>query len=381
MAKGAKKSRTSRPRGALGWALGAAALGAGAGIAVERLLVGRDRARSDPMAEVDYGEFAGDRRYDISSFDGAVLAADEVGPERAVSGAVFLHGFCLDRTIWHHQIEGLDGRRRFVFYDARDHGESRGGKAEPDTRTLARDLKALLDHSGLKRVVLVGHSMGGMTALEYCREHPDEMGKRIKGLVLLNTTYTDAVKTLFAGAVVAPVERRLRGVINRLINDPRGSRALRIRGDDLSWALVKVFGFGPKASPKQVEFTQRLLTSFPSPPLIGIMRGLRDFDMEEALTSITVPALIVAGGDDRITTVRASERMAEDIPNSRLVVFERAGHMAMMERYEDFNGLLSDFFDETLRTRPKSRTESADGQVARRKAAPRTGLADKKRPT
>lgn len=289
-----------------------------------------------------------DRRYEVSSFDGAVLAADEFGPQEATKGAIFLHGFVLDRTIWHHQMEELNGNRKYVFYDAREHGNSRGGEARSDTRTLARDLRAILDRSGLEETVLVGHSLGGMTVLEFCREHPEELGTRVCGLVLVNTTYTDAVKTLFAAGIVVPVEKRIRRIVERLLNDPVSSRALRLRGDDLSWMLVKLFGFGPGVPAAQVEYVQRLLNNFPSPGLVEVMQGLREFDMEEALHTISVPTLIIAGGDDRITTVRASKKMSEGIPEAELHVFERAGHMTMMEKHEKFNALLGSFIERTL---------------------------------
>jgi pimeloyl-ACP methyl ester carboxylesterase len=338
----------SRPGGLLALAVGAAALGIGAGLAIERTIVGRGRRQPDQAAGVPYGKLTGDRRYEVSSFDGAVLVADEFGPQDAETGAIFAHGFCLDRTIWHHQMQEFDASRKYIYYDARDHGLSRGGKARPDSKATAADLRAVIDKSGLRHAVLVGHSFGGISVLEFCREHEEEMGDRVAGIVLVNTTYTDALKTLFAAGVLVPIERRLRRLIERLLDDPRSSRALRLRGDDLSWALVKLFGFGPGASNNQVEYTQRLLTSFPSPPLVGMLQAFREFDMEDALESISVPTLILAGGDDRITTVRASRRMAEEIPQSQLHIFEETGHMSMMERYSEFNVLVGEFLDKTL---------------------------------
>lgn len=356
----AGRRKTRGRGGSVAWAVGAAALGIGAGIAAKRLIA-RRRNQPDPYAAEDYGRIGGDRSYEISSFDGAVLVADEVGRENSRSGAVFLHGFCLDRTIWHHQYRGIDGNRRLVFYDARDHGRSRGGKAPPDTKTLAADLKAVLDRSGLKQTVLVGHSMGGMTVLEYCRENPGELGKRIKGIVLVNTTYTDALKTIFAAEFVGPVERRLRGLLERILDSPRSSQVMRMRGDDLSWLLTRLGGFGPGASVSQVDFVRRLLMSFPSPPLVQILRGLRQFDMEEAFDAINIPTLILAGGDDRITTVRASQHIAEHVVGSRLVVLEGAGHMSMLEKPDEFNSLVGDFLAQNLPERkrgakPRSQT-------------------------
>lgn len=331
-----------------GWALVAAALGAGAGLAIERYLVGRDRLLPDPFAGVDYGGLLGDRRYEVSASDGAVLLAEEFGPQEATSGAIFLHGYCLDRTIWHHQLEGVPDGLRFIAYDARHHGLSHDGSEEIDVKALAADLMAVIDRSELEQIVLIGHSMGGMTALEFCRQYEGLLGDRVKGIVLVNTTYTDAVKTMFAAELIGPIERRLRRAIQRVIDDPRSSRVMRLRGDDFSWLLVRLTGFGKGASPAQVAHTRKLLASFPSPALIGVMRALRDFDMEDALEAIDIPALIIAGGNDRITTVRASEHMHERIATSSLRVFHDAGHMSMMERASEFNQVVLLFIEDAL---------------------------------
>lgn len=353
MARGRRKT--------LGWVLGAAAAGIGAGLAAERFLIGRARLRADPHSEIDYGRITAPRSYEVPSYDSSTLVAYESGAPRAPDGAVFLHGYSLDHTIWHHQIESLDDSRRYVYYDARYHGRS-----EPEspvdspvtTEVLARDLEAVLRRSGLRRVVLVGHSMGGMTVLEFCRRFPQLLGDPVAGLILLNTTFTDALKTVVGAEVIGAVDRRLRRVVEGLLRDPRSSRAFRLKGGDLSWLLVRLFGFGPHASPAQVDHVRRLLAQFPSPPLIEIFRGLRDFDMTGALDAINIPTLIVAGGDDRITTVMASERMAEEIPGATLEVLEDTGHMVMMERHERFNELAGNFIDRVLVT-PTTRREAA----------------------
>lgn len=344
MAKAKKPGRA----GAVGALVGVAAVGLGAGLAAERWLVGRSRLRPDPYSEERYGKLKADRSYRVVSFDGAVLKVDEMGPPEAKSGAVFLHGFALDSSIWHHQMLGLRGDFRYVYYDARHHGRSRGGKDSADTKVLAKDLQVVLDRSGLERVVLVGHSMGGMTTLEFCRERPEEVGTRVLGLVLVNTTFTDAIKTVAAAEVLGPLERHFGGVVRRVFDSPRRAEVARLRSDDLSYWLVRLFGFGPDASVTQIEYVRKVLACFPSPELLETIQGLRRFDMEEALDAIDVPTLIIAGADDRITTVRASHKMADSIPGARLVVLDRTGHVSMLEREGEFNEWVEKFLVEVL---------------------------------
>ena len=342
--KSAKEGKTSQGVAILA---GAAALGIGAGIVAERLLIGKSRLRPDPFVNEPYGELKADRTYQVETADGASLVVHEMGPPNATEGAVFLHGYCLDHSIWHHQMKDLDSReRKFVFYDARHHGRSSGGADPTDMRLLARDLDAVIAQTGLEKMTLVGHSMGGMAVLEYCREFPERLNTAVNGLVLVNTTYTDAVKTIVAADIVGPVERRLRWFLDRVMDSPRSARVLRLRGDDFSYFLVKLFGFGSGASPTQVEYIRRLLATFPSPQLVDTLRGIRRFDFEEALATIDVPTLVFAGGDDRITSVKASEKMADDIPKSRLVIFSDTGHTGMMERSMEFNALVESFLDD-----------------------------------
>jgi pimeloyl-ACP methyl ester carboxylesterase len=330
----------------LGWALGAATLGVGAGLAAEKAIVRRARSRPDPYLHEGYGKLRPDRTYWVESFDGTPVAVDEFGPEKATAGAVFLHGYCLDASVWHHQMTYLDSARRYVFYDARGHGRSKWQAAPLDVKGLAGDLRSIFDRSGLEQCVLVGHSMGGMTVLEYAREFPSDI--RVKGLALVNTTFTDAVKTMVASGLIGPMEGRTWRAIEWFLQDRRRMPGLRLRDDDLSFLLVRLFGFGPKASPAQVEHVRKLLQCFPTAELTEIAKALRDFDAEDDLAGIDRPTLIIAGTNDRITTVKASEKMAEEIPSSKLFVFEGAGHMTMMEREREFNAILSEFLDAHL---------------------------------
>ncbi|MCA1840927.1 MAG: alpha/beta fold hydrolase [Actinomycetota bacterium] len=329
---------------------GAAAAGVAAGLTAERLVVGRSRLKPDPFANEPYGKIKGDREYDIAALDGARLFVSEIGPASATEGAIFLHGYSLDHSIWHHQMTGLDGRRRHVFYDARHHGRSVGGNPKPKMPVLAADLKTILDASGLQSCILVGHSMGGMAVLEFCRLYHRELHDRVKGLMLVNTTHTDAFKTMVAAELVGPVERRTRRVIDRFLTDKRSMRMLRLRGDDLSYILVRLFGFGSGASPSQIEHVRKLLACFPSVELVEMIDMFRKWDMGDALDAIDVPTLIVAGGDDRITSLKASKHMAEKIPGARFHEFEGVGHTSMLERSVEFNELFRSFTDEVLGT-------------------------------
>lgn len=129
----------------------------------------------------------------ITTDDGVPLAVREVGPKDAKLTVVFAHGFCLRMSAFHFQrarlAEQWGDQVRMVFYDQRGHGRS--GEAPPDTYTveqLGRDLESVLAVTAPRGpVVLVGHSMGGMTVLSHARQFPQRYPARIVGAALISS--------------------------------------------------------------------------------------------------------------------------------------------------------------------------------------------------
>ncbi|MGH2731126.1 MAG: alpha/beta fold hydrolase [Actinomycetota bacterium] len=329
--------------------LTAAAVGAGIGIAAEKSILKR-RRRNDPEAGEDFGSRRGTRARTIDLDDGAQVFVEEVGP-RSNSGAVFVHGSALRTDMWHYQMEGLGGHR-LVFCDLRGHGHSQPkGKTSYSLATLAADLEAVIAAAGLTEVVIVGHSVGGMVALELCVRKPELLGSVVKGLVLVNTTYGPVAETLIGSGVgLARLERVTRKPFDMLgLQHERIERLRRLvkPSDAIFWGIA-LAGFGPNASPKQIDFTYQMISETPVDVIFDLIRSYRDFDVTGRLGEVTVPALVVGGTHDRLTVARASEYLAEHLPKAELKMFEGCGHMSMMERHRDFNRGVVGFLDDTL---------------------------------
>ena len=134
--------------------------------------------REDPHCDEDFELLDADRSCVVTTPDGVPLAVREVGPEDAPLTVVFAHGFCLRMGSFHFQrarlTEEWGPQVRMVFYDQRGHGQS--GEASPDTYTveqLGQDLESVLAVMVPRGpVVLVGHSMGGMTVLSHAQAVP-----------------------------------------------------------------------------------------------------------------------------------------------------------------------------------------------------------------
>jgi len=330
------------------WALAGGAAGVAVGLAAQHSAVQR-RRRNDPEGGELFGKRRGVRPRTIELDDGARIFIEEAGPETQ-RGVVFIHGSCLRTDAWHYQLPGL-GDHRLVFYDLRGHGVSQPkGDSDYTLRTLAGDLERVMDDARLDEVVLVGHSVGGMIALDLCRSRMELLGSRVKGAVLLNTTHRPGAETLIGGAAVAQVERVLRKPLDLV-----GARAayidrLRkiIKPSDSVFMAVSVAAFGPHASAKQIDFVYDMLADTPADVIFDLIRSYRDNDVTEHLATIDIPVLVVTGTNDRIPIPKASEHIAANLPQGRLHSLKGCGHMSMLERHRELNKLLAGFFDETL---------------------------------
>jgi pimeloyl-ACP methyl ester carboxylesterase len=331
-------------------------LGLGFGLAVERALVGHDRRRDDPEAGERFGRLRG-TRHSLTSFDGTRLNVEELGSGPCL---VFSHGFSLSQDAWHYQRRDLPGSFRCVFFDQRGHGLS--GQPRTDDYSLpafANDLKAVLDWTGEERVVVVAHSMAGMAALQFAALFPEEMGRRLAGLVLVSTTYMDALRGMTASLTSRGAAQIHRAAITAgfkfIGQDPVRANQLRRRGSDFGYLGTRLFGFGSNPSPSQVAFTDRLLAGTDVKVWAKVFPNLVDFDLSEVLERLPLPTLVVVGDRDRLTPPAQARHMASKIPEARLLLLEDAGHMALLEEHEVLDAEIVAFAGQALTPRPRRR--------------------------
>jgi pimeloyl-ACP methyl ester carboxylesterase len=333
----------------IGLLAGGLALGVGAGVALERALVGRDRRRQDPEAGEPFGAIRGTPAK-LTSHDGTRLHVEELGQGPCL---VFAHGFSLTQDVWHYQRRDLPARYRCVFYDQRGHGRSgRPRKHDYSLQALAGDLKAVLDWTGEERVVIVAHSMGGIATLQFAEQFPGELGGRVAGLVLIGSTYLDTVRGMTAAVSAwgsAWAQRTLiTGAFRFMGQDPVRANQLRRRGSDLGYLGTRLFGFGSDPSPSQVAFIDQTLAGVDVEVWAKVFPSLIDFDLSESLEAVSVPALVAVGDKDRLTPPAAASYMAGKIPGSRLLILEDAGHCAFLEEHEVLDAEIAAFADQVL---------------------------------
>ncbi|MER7667839.1 alpha/beta hydrolase [Kitasatospora sp. NPDC096128] len=340
--------------GVIGISVGVLAAGAAAGVAIERLTVGRAmrrRARAELEAAAPYGSLRG-RPRTVAAPDGTELYVeldgtgwdepDGVLPEPLT--VVFSHGYCLNQDSWHFQRAALRQGMRLVFWDQRSHGRSERSRSylagEPaGIDQLGGDLKAVIDAvAPTGPLVLVGHSMGGMTVMALADQHPELFRSRVAGVALVGTLAGDWDEVSLglpkAGArlfrKVAPGVVKLLG---RQVDLVEASRRL---GSDLAAVFYRRFSFGGKdVDPGVVRFAEQLLDATPIDVVAEFYPAFGAHEKYAALAALRgLPALVLAGTKDLLTPASHSELMAERLPGAELVLVEGAGHLVMLEHPE-----------------------------------------------
>jgi pimeloyl-ACP methyl ester carboxylesterase len=274
--------------------------------------------------------------------DGVELAVTVTGHDLdAQVAVVLLHGWCLSSEIYRHQVAGLAGQPvRLISYDMRGHGRS--GPAPQGTTSIARvaeDLRAVIEATCADLpVVLVGHSLGGMTIMALAELEPALFDTRVAGVVFVNTAAGGLHRVTFG------FPKRLAELVRARLSREfaRRHRAHLRRGDGevrrrfTDALLARAILFGPGANRDDVRLGRRLIRTAHPGVVEGFFADLMRHDRHRALRHLAqVPVRILAGDRDRLTPPSHSRRIRATLPHSRLVVFPGAGHMIPLERAEE----------------------------------------------
>lgn len=224
---------------------------------------------------------------------------------------VFVHGAGGSHLNWPPQLRRLAGANTYAL-DLPGHGQSEG-QGRRSISAYADFVAAFLETLGLEKVTLVGHSMGGATALDFALRYPE----RLAGLVLVGS-----------GA-------RLR-VAPTILNGIRQDFQAAVR-------LITDYAFAPDA-PEQLKGEGRRQMGQTHPDVLYSDFAACDaFDVMDRLGDIRCPTLAICGTADRLTPPKYSTYLCDNIPGAQLILVEGAGHMVMLEQPEAVSQAIADF--------------------------------------
>ena len=316
------------------------AAAAGAGVAArQRRQLNRRQVGEDP----GFGTLHSDPVIVVAD-DGTPLHVEVDEADSPVT-LVFCHGYSLNLDCWYFQRQHYRGRVRAVYYDQRSHGRSgRSPIGHANIEQLGHDLLTILDHVVPEGpVVLVGHSMGGMTIVALAEQHPELFGDRVIGTALISTTAggLDVSRIVFpmvpgwVGSL--PVHR---GVAT-LARGHRAVDGLRRMGRTVALVATDELAFGDDVPVSYVEFVDQMLAATPFEVVAEFFPGFSEldkFDHVEVLAK--VPTAVICGTDDRLTSIGHSRKLHARIGGSTLLECHGAGHMVILERYDEVAGEL-----------------------------------------
>lgn len=277
-----------------------------------------------------------ERRVTVSTKDGVALAVRVFGPRNADLTVVLVHGHCLRTESWAYVRAALLRRyagARIVCYDHRGHGAS--GTASRRTynlEQLGHDLRDVLDAvSPTGPVVLVGHSMGGMTVLTYANQNPDDIGTRIVGVALLATAASGIADAGFGRLLRHPVISVFQAAVRYAPNLMRHAKLLACK---VFAPIIRFAEFGNrKVSPRIITLANAMHNATPIVTMATFLSAFIDFDRTDTLPLLSkVPTLVLCGGADVMTPPSHSVAMAAAVEYSDLVMVDGAGHSVILEQ-------------------------------------------------
>ncbi|MGH8928179.1 MAG: alpha/beta fold hydrolase [Acidimicrobiia bacterium] len=237
---------------------------------------------------------------------------------------VLIHGAGMDHTGWRYQSRYLAHHgSRVRAIDLPGHGRTPG----PLMRSVEMMAEWMVEHLGPghdRGVFLIGHSLGGLVALEASARASDA----VSGLVLMSC----AARMNVHPDLQAAADRRQQRAVDLIMGWSYGTRGL-LAGH-------------PEPGLSVAGATRRLLEQGLACCLSNDLAAVRAYtNCRAAAGSVQVPTLVVAGSDDRMVPVRASEELAGLIADSRFEVIDRAGHMTMLQAPDKVRTLLSSFVE------------------------------------
>jgi pimeloyl-ACP methyl ester carboxylesterase len=335
----------------LGLVASVAALAAGGiamGIELERRVVAKRIRRSSQANLEDFFSLRSEGP-EVITPDGVVVHTEvDEGPSDDFT-LVFVHGYGLNLDCWHFQRRHFRGRLRQVFYDQRSHGRSSRSEAELcRIPQLADDLYQVLQEvAGDAPVIMIGHSMGGMTIMRLAQTRPELFGSQILGVALFSTSAGELLDhSPIRGIPGRTFHRVAEPVMAGLNRIPELVAQGRRAGSDLGYVVTRRLAFGPEVPTSYVDFASEMLAQVPLEVVADYYPAFAELDEFRALEILsTVPTVVVGGENDVITPIEHTARIIDLLPKAEAIRVENCGHLGMIEKHEIFNDALDRLID------------------------------------
>jgi proline iminopeptidase len=252
-----------------------------------------------------------------------------------------------DHTSYKPVLSPLTEFMQLIYVDNRGSGSSAQGPQSTYTmENNVEDLEALRQYLGLEKIVLHGHSYGGMVALTYAIKYP----QHVKGLMLITTTpsfrFIEGAKRILAERGTPEMQE-----IAAVLWDGAFESAEQLQQFHELLAPMYAYTYNPNPSDKDRQkqiYAQMRLKRSVEALNEGFAGFLRNYDVIDQLSAIQIPTLVIGARHDWITPVEESFVIAENIPGSELVIFENSSHSVFKDDYDRYHSVASSFVQRRL---------------------------------
>ena len=261
--------------------------------------------------------------------DGTPITYYDTGGDKPA--IVFIHGWTSGGIHWGGVMLALRRHFRCVAPDLRGHGRT-PAQGELTISRLARDVHGLIEHLGLDRPTIVGWSMGGLTTFEYLRQFGHE---HLRSIVLVDQTprlRTDAAWSMGLFGAYTPEHV----ATFRELFSTQQRRVLRRFAMGIVHPRRRILRFAS-------WLTAPYRLGFDRSALVPLAEDMAELDYRDILPSVDVPVLLCYGGASWLYPGKVGEYLQEQLPNARLVKFEKSGHCPPLEEPVKFVATLRSF--------------------------------------
>jgi pimeloyl-ACP methyl ester carboxylesterase len=243
---------------------------------------------------------------------------------------VLISGLLCDHSYWSLIMSSLTSQYQVIRLDNRGMGRSSAPDSPYTIRQMADDVATLLDHIGITRVHIGGHSMGGQIAQEFVLAYP----QKAQSLLLLSS--------------LAKGDGLFNSVIASWGDLPRHVDLKLYEQVVLPWIFTDAFYSIPGMIDQLIEFA----IHYPFPPkshsIYHQSRAILGCDTTNRLQNILCPTLVLVGKQDILTPVKFSQQLVQAIPHAELMILDHGGHGFLIESPDAVAGAMLKFLDKLI---------------------------------
>jgi pimeloyl-ACP methyl ester carboxylesterase len=259
----------------------------------------------------------------------------DIGP-RDGAPIVWIHGLGASWQAWLENLPFFARTHRCIAMDLPGFGRSEPMQGAVSIERYGRVVDELVRGLGIERAAVVGNSMGGFIATEVALRFPTKVDRLVlvSAAVLWQEYRRARPLVAVAQATDAVVGRAM------LESGPAVERRPRLRAAALAFSGFHLPHLLPRELQREIVRTARRTNGF-----LPALQALAAYPLRDELANVRSPTLIVWGAHDTLVGAEHADELERLMPNARKVVFQRTGHVVMLERPERFNRVTAEFLE------------------------------------